>query len=65
MIDQDLGVITRPDITTVTIGIDRGSVDLNLAPITLIIGVTVTVILTEVTLDPFSPHAIAHCTTEA
>ena len=49
-----------------TIGISTDSVDLNLAPITLDIGVTVAVILTEVTLDPFtSPHTIAHHTTEA
>ena len=66
MTDQHLGVITTPGITTVTIGIGTGSVDLNLAPITLDIGVTVAVILAEVTLDPFTgPHAIVHHTTEA
>ena len=66
MIDQHLGAITTPDITTMTIGIGTGSVDLDLTPITLDIGVTVTVILTEVALDPFtSPHAIGHHTTEA
>ena len=49
-----------------TIGIGTGSVDLNLAHITLDIGVTVAVILTEVALDPFtSPHAIAHHATGA
>ena len=49
-----------------TTGIGTGSVDLNLAAITLDIGVTVAVILAEVTLDPFTgPHAIAHHTTEA
>ena len=66
MIDQHLRVTIRPGITTVTIGIGTGLVDLNLTPITLDIGVTVTVIHTEVSLDPFtSPRAIAHCTTEA
>ena len=64
MIDQHLRVITTPGITTVTIGIGTDSVDLDLTPITLDIGVTVTVILTEVALDPFTcPHAIAHCAT--
>ena len=66
MTDQYLGVITTPGITTVTIGIGIDSVDLDLTPITLDIGVAVTVILAEVTLNPFTgPHAIAHCTTEA
>ena len=61
MIDQHLGVIITPGITTMTIGIGTGSVDLNLAPI----GVTVAVTLTEVTLDPFTnPHAAAHHATE-
>ena len=54
MIDQHLGVIITPGITTVTIGIDTGSADLDLTPIILDIGVTVTVILTEVALDPFT-----------
>ena len=66
MIGQLLGVITTPGITTVTIGIGTDSVDLILAPIIPDIGVTVAVILTEVTLDPFtSPHTIAHHATEA
>ena len=66
MTDQNLRVKTTPGITTVTIGIGTGSVDLDITPITLDIGLTVTVILTEVILDPFtSPHAIAHCATEA
>ena len=66
MIDQHLRVITTPSITTMMIGIGTGSVDLDLAPITLDIGVTVTVILAEVALDPFtSPHTIAHHATEA
>ena len=66
MIDQHLGVITTPGITTVSIGIGAGSIDLDLTPITLDIGVTVAVILAEVTLDPFtSPHAVAHHATEA
>ena len=64
--DQHLRIITTPSITTVTIGIGTDSVDLNLTQITLDIGVTVTVILTEVALDPFtSPHAIAHHATGA
>ena len=66
VIDQHLRVIITPDITTVTIGIDTSSADLNLAPITLDIGVRVLVILAEVTLDPFTnPHAIAHHATGA
>ena len=66
MTDQHLRVITTPGITTVTIGIGTGPIDLNLTPITLDTGVKVTVILTKVTLDPFtSPHAVAHHTTEA
>ena len=66
MTDQHLGVIITPDITTMTIGIGTGSVDLNLAHIILDIGVTVTVTLAEVTLDPFTdPHAAAHYATEA
>ena len=66
MTDQHLGVITTPGITTLTIGIGTGSVDLDLTPTTPDIGVTVTVILTEVALDPFTgPHAIAHCATGA
>ena len=66
MTDQHLGVITTPGITTMTIGIGTDSVDLDLTPITIDIGVTVAVTLTEVALDPFtSPHAIAHHATEA
>ena len=66
MTDQHLKIITTPGITTMTIGICTDSVDLNLTHITLYIGVTVAVILTEVTLDPFTgPHAIAHCATGA
>ena len=61
MIVQHLRVIITPGITTTAIGIGTGSVDLDLTPITLDIGVTVTVILTEVALDPFTdPHATAH-----
>ena len=49
-----------------TIKISTGSADLDLAPIILDMGVTVTVTLTEVTLDPFTdPHAAAHHATEA
>ena len=66
MIDQHLGVIITPGITTMTIGIDTSSADLNLTAITLDIGVTVAVTLTEVTLDPFTdPHTAAHHATEA
>ena len=61
MIDHHLGIITTPGITTMTIGTGTDSVNLNLAHITLDTGVTVTVILMEVILDPFtSPHTIAH-----
>ena len=41
MIDQHLRVIITPGITTMTTGIGPGSVDLNLTPIILDIGVTV------------------------
>ena len=44
-----------------TIKIGTSAADLNLTPITLDIGVTVTVTLAEVNLDPFTdPHATAH-----
>ena len=63
--DQHCGVIITPGITTTTIGIGTDSVDLDATHITLDIGVTVTVIIAEVTLDPFTgPHIIAHCATE-
>ena len=67
MTDQHLRIITTPGITTMAIGIGTDSVQLDLARITLDIGVTVTVILAEVTLvDPFiSPHAVAHHATGA
>ena len=66
MIDQHLEVTITPGITTMTIEIGTGSADLNLTPIILDIGVTVTVTLAEVTLDPFTnPHATANHTTEA
>ena len=54
MSDQHLKIITTPGITTMTIGIGTDSVHLNLTDITLDIGVTVAVILTEVALDPFT-----------
>ena len=64
--DQHLRAITTPGITTVTIGIGTDSVDLDPTYITPDIGVTVTVILTEVILDPFTyPCIIVHCATEA
>ena len=66
MTDQNLRVITTPGITTVTLGVGTASVDLDPTHITLDIGVTVAVILAEVTLDPFtSPHIVAHHATEA
>ena len=66
MTDQHLRVITTSGITTVTIRIGIDSVDLDLTPIILDIGVTVAVILAEVTLDSFSSsHIIAHCATGA
>ena len=66
MTDQHLRVIITPGITTMTIGIGTDSVDLDPAHITLDIGVTVAMILTEIALDPFtSPHVIAPCATEA
>ena len=66
MIDQHLRVTITPGITTMTIEIGTGSADINLTPIILDIGVTVTVTLTEVTLDPFTdPHTMAQQATEA
>ena len=60
MTDQHLRIIPTPDIPTVTIGAGTDSVDLNLAHITLDIGVTVAVTPTDVILDHFtSPHAVA------
>ena len=66
MTDQHLRVITTPGITTVTTGIGTDSIDLDPTHITLDIGVTVSVILAEVTPDPFTgPHIVAHHATEA
>ena len=66
MIDQYFRVIITPGIITVTIQIGTNSVDLDPTHITLNIGVTIAMILTEVALDPFTvPHIIAHHTTEA
>ena len=60
MTDQHLRIIATPGIPTISKGTGTDSVDLDLAHITLHIGVTVTVILTEVILDHFNgPHAIA------
>ena len=57
--DQHLRIIATPGITIMTIGTGTDSVALNLTHITLDIGVTVAVTLTEVILDHFtSPHAI-------
>ena len=66
MIDPHLGLTIMIGITIMTIEIGTGSADLTLAPIIPDIGVTVTVTLAEVTLDPFTdPHAAAHDATEA
>ena len=64
MTDQHLRIIATSGITTMTIGTGTDSVDLNLAHITLDIGVTVAVTLAEVILDHFtSPHGVAHTAT--
>ena len=64
MTDQHLRIIATPGITTMTIGTGTDSVTLNLAHITLDIGVKVAVTLTEVILDHFTgPQAIALYTT--
>ena len=61
VVDPHLRIAIMIGITTVTIEIGTGSADLDLTPIIPDIGVTVTVTLTEVTLDPFTdPHATAH-----
>ena len=66
MIDPHLGVTITIGITTVTIEIGMGPADFNLTPITLDIGVTVAVTLTEVAVDHFTnPHTTAHHATEA
>ena len=65
MIDPHLRVTITIGITTMTIEIGTGLADLDLAPITLDIGVTVIVTLAEVALDHFTnPHDAAHHTTE-
>ena len=66
MIDPHLGITIAIDITTVTRETGTGSADLDPIPITPDLGVTVTVTLKEVTLDPITyPHAMAHHATEA
>ena len=66
MIDPYLRVTIIIGIFTMTTGIGTGSADLDVTPIILDIGVTVTVTLAEITLDPFTdPHAAAHHATEA
>ena len=58
--DQHLGIIATPGTPTMTIETGTDSVNLDLAHITLDIGVTVTVILAEAILDHFTgPHIIA------
>ena len=54
--DLQLGIIATPDILTITIRTGTDSVNLDLAHITLNIGVTVTVTPTEVILDHFTGH---------
>ena len=64
--DPHLGVTIVVGITTMTIEIGTFSADLNLAPIIWDIGVTITVTLAEVSLDPFTdPHPATHHATEA
>ena len=66
MIDPHLGIATAVGISTVTIEIGTGSADLDLTAIIPDIGITVTVTLAEVAIDPFTnPHATAHHATEA
>ena len=66
VMDPHLGITTTTGITTVTIEIGIGPADLALTPISLDIGLTVTVTLAEVPLDPFTnPHATAHPATAA
>ena len=66
MTDQHLRIIATPGVPTVTIETGTDSVNLDLAHITLDIGVTVTVTPTEVIPDHFTgPHAIALCATGA
>ena len=66
MIDPHLRITITIGITTMTIEIGTGSADLNLIPIIPDIGVTVTVTLAEVAIDPITdPHATAHHATEA
>ena len=66
VIDPHLRITITIGITTMTIEIGTGSADLDLAPTIPDIGVTVTVTLAEVALDPFTDHhATAHHATEA
>ena len=66
VIDPHLGITIMIGITTMTIKIVPGPTDLDLTPVMPDIGVTVTVTLTEVTLDPFTnPHTAPHHATEA
>ena len=66
MTGQHLGIIATPSIPTLTIGTGTDPVDLDLAHITLDIGVTVTVTPAKVILDHFTgPHTIALCATGA
>ena len=62
--DQHLKIVATPGIPTMPIETGTDSVNLDLTHLTLDIGVTVTVILTEAILDHFTgPHAVALHTT--
>ena len=66
MIDPHLGITIVIGITTMTTETGTGSADLDPVPITPDLGVTVTVTLEEVALDPIThPHVTAHHATEA
>ena len=66
MIHPHPSITIKIGITTMTIKIGTCSEDLDPTPIIPDIGVTVTVTLTEVTLDLITnPHTAAHHTTEA
>ena len=66
MIDPHLEITIMIGITTMTIKIGTGSADLDPTPIIPDIGVTVTVTLAEVTLDPITDsNATEHHATEA
>ena len=66
VIDPHLGITIMIGITTMTIKTGTSSADLDPIPITPDLGVTVAVILEEVTLDHITdPHSTTHYATEA